>query len=150
MVKSLNSLNLFLLGILLRFFTPLFFLFFLFSTLFLEFYHVTPINWPSTHVYIPPFFITCCYSQGSVDVNEATIINPNSKPKIAPDQGFEVMPQVLPAHSPRYPIAPPITAPTIAPIIYLINIVSTAYNLILNNRRPGVCDFYLVSLFRQL
>ena len=52
----------------------------------------------------------------------AAMNSPMSKPTIAPDQGFEVIPQVLPAHLPRYPIAPPIIAPTMAANTYLINI----------------------------
>ena len=40
-------------------------------------------------------------------------------PKIAPDQGLAVMPQVLPAHLPKYPMAPPMPAPAMIPMAYL-------------------------------
>ena len=57
-----------------------------------------------------------------MDRTDTAIIRPSNEPKIAPDQGFAVIPQVLPAHLPAYPIAPPITAPITAPMIYLVSI----------------------------
>lgn len=52
-------------------------------------------------------------------VNTA-ISSPVKAPKIAPDQGLAVTPQVLPTHLPKYPIAPPTTAPATTAITYLI------------------------------
>ena len=63
------------------------------------------------------------YISDTIDVE---IISPIKAPKIAPDQGFAVIAQALPAHLPRYPITPPITAPATAPMTYLIIVVATS------------------------
>ena len=52
----------------------------------------------------------------ALDTASAAMNNPNNAPKTAPDQGLAVIPQVLPVHLPRYPMAPPIIAPTMIPI----------------------------------
>lgn len=54
-----------------------------------------------------------CYA---FDITDAAISKPIMAPKIAPDQGLAVIPQVLPVHLPKYPIKPPTTAPPTAPI----------------------------------
>ena len=51
------------------------------------------------------------------DTISTAISKPTSAPNIAPPQGLAVIPQVLPAHLPKYPIAPPIIAPSKTPII---------------------------------
>ena len=60
-------------------------------------------------------------SPGYVRETLNTAINsPSKAPKIAPDQGLAVTPQVLPAHMLKYPIAPPTTAPAATAMTYLI------------------------------
>jgi len=63
-----------------------------------------------------PLPISFCYP-GLLDTTIMAMNTPIMAPNIAPDQGFEVIPQVLPAHFPRYPIPPPTIAPIAAPII---------------------------------
>ena len=58
-----------------------------------------------------------------LDTVSMAIRSPISTPTIAPDQGLEVIAQVLAAHLPKYPIAPPITAPAAAPTAYLTTMV---------------------------
>ncbi len=41
------------------------------------------------------------YGDYCLDMVEVTITNPINAPKIAPDQGLPVIPQVLPAHLPK-------------------------------------------------
>jgi hypothetical protein len=76
--------------------------------------------------------------------------SPIKEPKIAPDQGLPVIPQVLPEHLPKYPITPPMTAPITAPMMYLFSTIllflpNNCYSGSIDNCRLLVCDFCLVK-----
>lgn len=62
-------------------------------------------------------FCSLGYVRETVDT---AISSPSKAPKIAPDQGLAVTPQVLPTHLLKYPIAPPTTAPATTAMTYLI------------------------------